>query len=209
MKQLLFLIIGGIVAIYVVRSHRQATARWHRDREIASLIRPHHDYHERFNDPEPARDSIVYPRDPDDASRGLEVADGLPVPVLRGSRVDSAEFVAPEPPAPPPPPKHVRRAKPPKAPKHARPAQVARPDAHELRQVAGRLSADPQRARADARSQLEGEVARWLDPEVPRSWRAPGSLIDPMVRDTRIKPVEKDYATVYEATQTVDFSARR
>jgi hypothetical protein len=147
-----------------------------------------------------------------DTTRDLEAAEGLPVPVLRGSRVDSAEFETPEPPEPPPPPKHPKRVRAPKPPKPPKPAHAPKaivPDSHELRTIAGQLSADTQRARADARSQLERAVANWLLPDVPRSWKTPPRLIDRIVVRVQVNPVEKDYATVYEAIQTVDFSSRQ
>lgn len=77
------------------------------------------------------------------------------------------------------------------------------------RLVVGRVSATEERARADARRELEAEVRSWLDPQVPLSWRPPGHLVDETVRETRITPEEKDYGTVYTASLSADLSPVR
>jgi len=77
------------------------------------------------------------------------------------------------------------------------------------RLVVGRVSATEERARADARRELEAKVRSWLDPQVPLSWRPPGHLVEEMVRETRITPEEKDYGTVYTASLSVDLSPAR
>jgi hypothetical protein len=107
---------------------------------------------------------------------------------------------------PPPPPREI-----PPTPVFELPAPPPIKDsAHDRRTVVGRLSADPTRAQTDVRLQLKREVADWLVPDVPRSWSVPDRLIEPMIRDTKIKAYEKDYGTVYEASQTVElFSHRR
>jgi hypothetical protein len=63
-----------------------------------------------------------------------------------------------------------------------------------------------ERARDDARVQLEREVAEWLAPEVPTNWKAPGYLITRMIKKTDVHPIVKAYGTVYEATLEADFS---
>jgi hypothetical protein len=72
------------------------------------------------------------------------------------------------------------------------------------------------RARADARLQLEREVTEWLAPEVPTHWKPPAPLISGMIRKVDvhpvkidISPVEKRYGTVYEVTLEADFSPER
>ncbi len=93
-----------------------------------------------------------------------------------------------------------------------------------VRTIAGRLSATEERAHTDARLQLERAVADWIAPEVPSMqahvvsnpdlaptklpyrWRVPAQLIDQMIRETRTKPIVRDYGTVYEASILADFS---
>jgi hypothetical protein len=78
-----------------------------------------------------------------------------------------------------------------------------------LRSISGRLSATPERARDDARLQLEREVTEWLAPEVPTNWKAPAHLITGMIHKTELHPIVKDFpiGTVYEATLEADFSS--
>ena len=55
-----------------------------------------------------------------------------------------------------------------------------------------------------------GELASWLDPEVPRSWTPPARMLDAMiVGEPRIKSIQKAYGEVFEATLTVDTSPQR
>ena len=76
--------------------------------------------------------------------------------------------------------------------------------------MTGRLSATKERAVADARRQLRDEVASWLDPEVPRSWTPPVRMLDAMILDEpQLKPIQKDYGELFEATLTVDASSQR
>jgi hypothetical protein len=134
--------------------------------------------------------------------------DGLPVPVVPGTRVTDARI---EPPAPPAPPRPPKAAKPPRAPKVQ--VRVARPVAQtepaELRTVAGRLSATEERARKDARARLDEEIAKWLAPDVPRSWKVPGPMVSGLIREVRVAPRDRDYGTLYEATMRVDLSPAR
>ena len=133
-----------------------------------------------------------------------EMADGIPVPVVRGTRTTEARIEPPAPPRPPAPPK----AK--KVPRH-RPKPPVVQEVVEPKVVAGRLSATEARARADARLQLENTFPGWLEPDVPRGWHVPKRLVDNMIREVTIVPVERDYGTVYQATMLVDASpsARR
>jgi hypothetical protein len=68
------------------------------------------------------------------------------------------------------------------------------------------LSATEERAKAEAVRKLQVDVVNWLDPQVPASWTPPARLLDAMVLQTRIKPVVKDWGTVYEAELTIDDS---
>jgi hypothetical protein len=142
--------------------------------------------------------------------------DGLPVPVVPGTRVDQARI---EPPAPP------KAPRPPKAPKPPKPAEVkvrVRPFARasrpapvpvtrpeDQRTVRGQISATEDRARNDARAQLVRQVAEWVAPEVPKGWKVPGRLVDGLVREVRVAPRVRDYGTLYEATMLADFSTQR
>jgi hypothetical protein len=128
-----------------------------------------------------------------------EEAEGLPVAIVPGTRVTEAEV------RPPAPPRPVKAVRPPVPPIRA----TAKSTASATRTVVGQLSATEERAKADARRKLRNEVVSWLDPSVPRSWTPPERLLDSMVRETRIKPVHKDYGTLYEATLSVDASSQR
>jgi len=133
-----------------------------------------------------------------------EEAEGLPVPIVPGTRVTEAEIKPPKQPsvlsAPPSPSKpKVRSA----------PRGIAYRHVSTDRSIAGLLSATEERARDSARLQLEREVTEWLTPEVPTSWTPPVHLITAMIRKTEVKSIVKDYATVYEATVDADFSTGR
>lgn len=152
-------------------------------------------------------------RDEDD-NDDLATADGLPVRIIPGSRVTEARIEAPRAPEPPKPPKA------PKPPKHARikhqPAKPLVPskpvtieDEITPLVVAGRLSATEPRAINDARVQLLQKLPGLLDPNVPRDWPVPNRLIDSMIRETKVVPVERDYGTLYQATMLVDTSPRK
>src|SRR5437763_1940309 len=82
-------------------------------------------------------------RDDSDVGRGRESereeAEGLPVPIVPGSRVTEAEIK---------PPKRI------KAGKRPAPGRVADPRPATVRSISGRLSATEDRARNDARLQL-------------------------------------------------------
>jgi hypothetical protein len=131
------------------------------------------------------------PPAPSARASASEEAEGLPVPIVPGTRVTEAE------------------ARPPATPAPATAVAVAAPNASSTPTVTGRLSATEERAKADARHKLRDEVANWLDPNVPRSWTPPGQLLDAMVFDTRIQEIQKAYGTLYEATLVVDKSPQR
>jgi hypothetical protein len=161
------------------------------------------------------RDGDLDPQDQDPATHAPVATDGLPVPVVPGTRVTEARFEPPAPPAPPAAPKapkaprlakHVRKIKQPKPPKP--PVVPTQNEPVELQIVPGRLSATEERARNDARRQLEFVLARRLSPEIPPTWKIPPPLVDGLVREITITPRERDYGTVYEAALKVDLSPR-
>jgi hypothetical protein len=163
------------------------------------------DLHEAFGD---VRVALV---SDDDSSRALppvpacpsaasEVAEGLPVPIVPGTRVTEAEARPPAAIAPVAP----------VAPASAI-AVVPGVSTQSSRWiVTGRLSATKERAVADARRQLRDDVASWLDPEVPRSWVPPVRMLDAMVvQGPQLKTIQKSYGELFEAALTVDASAQR
>jgi len=137
----------------------------------------------------------------DDESDDREEAEGLPVPIVPGTRVGEAEIQ---------PPKGAKAgrlsATIDRARKGRRLDQAASQPTATIRSIAGRLSATVDRARDDARLQLEREVTEWLTPEVPTQWKPPASLVTGMIRKTDIRPMTRDYGTVYEANLEADFS---
>jgi hypothetical protein len=157
------------------------------------------------------RDDDEEGQEHDRRGRDRVATEGLPVPVVPGSRVSEARFEPPAPPAPkaPRPPKKARKIQPPKPPKPpVQPAPAGAGEKTEIQVIPGRLSATEERARKDARLQLETMLARRLAPEVPASWKIPPQLVDGLVREITITPRERDYGTVYEATLKVDVSPR-
>jgi hypothetical protein len=154
-------------------------------------------------------------RDADDADDGdREEVDGLPVPIVPGTQVAEAEIAPPRSnlkakPAP------VRHAPPPARPRKRRerpaddgPASAQTGLPPTIRTISGRLSATVERARDDARLQLEREVTGWLTPDVPTSWMPPAHLVTSLIKKTDVQPVVKDYGTLYEATLETDFTPR-
>jgi len=138
-----------------------------------------------------------------------EEAEGLPVPIVPGTRVSEAEIQPPRPVSPPSKAKHrsprdrrSRENRPEPAPAQDRDPELP----STVRTISGQLSATLERARDDAQLQLQREVTRWLTPEVPTHWRSPASLVNSMVQKTSTRPIEKDYGTVYETSLDVDFS---
>jgi hypothetical protein len=135
--------------------------------------------------------------DADDEDR-REAAEGLPVPIVPGTRVTEAEIL---------PPKRVEARRPTRRRFDTRVIPIPPgKDVSTVRTIAGRLSATVDRARNDARLQLEREVTEWLAPEVPTRWKPPAHLISQMIRKTEDHPIVKDYGTVYETTLNADFS---
>jgi hypothetical protein len=122
-------------------------------------------------------------------------AEGLPVPIVPGTRV--TEAVA-QPPVTDIVPASV-----------AEPTGLSASSRSQTSTVAGEISATEERAKAAARRRLRSEVVNWLDPDVPSSWSCPERLLDEMVLETHVEPHVKEYGTLYVAGLTVDSSANR
>ena len=172
-----------------------------------------------------------------EAAEEVRVAvDGIPVPILPGTRVVEA---LPQPPASPTlpecpladvsvqpalppspsahsnPPGFLGLVEHPQAPPPPPPLSPARPrqqppnsvSPKETRLLTGLISATEERAKEEARKQLEKEVTDWLELSgVPRSWKPSTQQIDTMIIETIVEPVVKDYGTLYVAKLRLDVS---
>lgn len=136
-------------------------------------------------------------------SRGnaREFVEGIPVPVVPGTRVTVAR---PEPPAPPKAPKAPKAPRKPRTP--VRPKVEVKIDPIT---VEGRLSATEDRAKADGRRALIETIRQKLDGRVPPSWPIPDRVVDAMIKDVKVDEVQKEYGTMYVAKLSVDASPRR
>jgi len=80
----------------------------------------------------------------------------------------------------------------------------------QLRTVSGKLMTTPERAKQDARKQLDRAVQKWLsDAGVPASWSPPRRMVDGLILDSHVQPDARPDFTVYQAAYRVDFSPRR
>jgi hypothetical protein len=158
---------------------------------------------------------------------GRVSVEGLPVPIVPGSRVTDARPDTPRPPQPPRPPRPphppkppVHRAhvppRPPHPPAPPRPPQPPRPPAPEPSVepvvITGLRSATEERAQDEVRRRLRERVTEWLAPEVPTSWRVSQETLADLVRgEAEVTPIElKDgFGTVYEAKLRADLSPER
>jgi hypothetical protein len=119
-------------------------------------------------------------------------ADGLPVPIVPGTRVTDAQAVPPVPPVPP-------------AKAHGRVDARRQPRAIKLVAGAnnsteildGQISATPERAANQAREDLRKHIAAWLDPEVPSSWKIPDGLMDSIVLNSELESVPHEFGLMY------------
>jgi hypothetical protein len=162
-----------------------------------------------------------------------EAVDGIPVPIVPGTRVTEAvaqppapaapvapalaEAPAAQPPVPPEAPGFPGLAHPsPRLPASpvSRPLLASKPG--EILVIPGQVSATEERALDDARKKLEKELTERLEPHgVPRSWKPAARQIDAMILETALKPVVKneppykDYGKLYEAELRVDVSPER
>lgn len=143
------------------------------------------------------------------APPALEEAEGLPVPIVPGTRVTEAEA---RPPVPAQLVSQDQAEAPPcegtacENPGTAACAERAAARAQGYQAVPGDICATEDRARADARNALRIKVAEWLTPDVPASWTPPAGLLEAMIVGTKIDPVVKPYGTLYTAELTADFS---
>ena len=189
MKPFTFMTIGlGLILGFLLLSGR-STHVVHPAAPVASPVF----IQTRYDDPD---------RGDSDARDEREEAEDLPVPIVPGTRVDEAEIA---------PPRRARAKTPSILPPNrvVYRGRVAYSHSSAVRTIAGRLSATEDRARDDVRRQLEREVTDWLTPEVPSHWTPPSHAINAMILDTQIKPIVRDYGTVYEATVEADFSTDR
>jgi hypothetical protein len=153
-----------------------------------------------------------------------ESVDDIPVPIVPGTRVADVRIqppappelpehplaeAPPEPPVPPSPPagpgpiehrephQHPRASQPPALPWHHQPPTIV--DGVQTRDITGLISATKERAVAEARKQLEADVAGWIEEAgVPRDWTPSPRLIDAMIRETKIETVVKEDDALYK-----------
>jgi len=132
------------------------------------------------SDDDPPR---VLPPTPPSPAAQREQAEGLPVPIVPGTRVTEAQA---QPPAPPGTGVSITHWEAQSLPKNTK-----------------------ERAEAEAREKLREAVTAWLDPEVPRSWTPPADLLNSLVLNTRFEPFIRDYGTLYVAHLQYDASPDR
>jgi len=236
MKRFVFWFIAALVAFSVLRHHRKHEQAFreptHSQPVVIHRVVPHgtrqpvyyveDDKGSTYTSLRPIQnrygDRIVFAfGDDDDDDQGWDsgsgrvTADGLPVPIVPGSRVTEAR---PEPPKPPKAAKPVKvkvskRSTPPKRPVPPRPPAPPIEAVTETQTVTGRLSATEDRAQKDAETLFTRMLVEKLSPQIPGSWTPPKNLVRKMILETSIKPNERDYGTVYEATLKVDVSPAR
>jgi hypothetical protein len=137
-------------------------------------------------------------------------AEGLPVPIVAGSRVTEARPEPPTPPKPPKPPKPAKRSKRSEVPQPPTPPTLAMaPAPVETSTVTGRLSAPEERAKKDAETMFAHKLVEKLSPEVASNWEPPARLVRKMILETTVTPHNRTYGTVYDATLKVDVSPAR
>jgi hypothetical protein len=218
MKRFLFWFLVALVAVVALHNARErrrrevftrdVRVRAHRFTERAGRHRVVYVRDDRRND----ADADVEDESDDDEAEARPLArirvkvEGLPVPVIDGSRVTEARIETPEPPAPPDPPRPPAAPRPPKPPKHSfHPTPAVADEGPELK-VTGRLSATDARARKDARARLEEVLGERLEPDVPRSWKVPAAMVDGLIKNSSVAVRPRDYGRMYEATLTIDLS---
>ncbi len=142
-----------------------------------------------------------------------EDAEGIPVPIVPGTRVTRAEARPPAPPA-----RLISRTptQAPRKPAH-RPAPV--PATPTTTIVEGQICATEKRAMADADRAFQRKVIEWLHPDVPSSWTPPAPLVQALVLERRSRPVVsptldhsptlKEDSSLYVAELKVDLSPGR
>jgi hypothetical protein len=142
--------------------------------------------------------------DTDNHVAACQDVEGIPVPVVPGTRVTDAV-------AQPPEPAQIRLVAtgPQPAVQAEKPEAAPAPSQPPTRSVDGRLSVTEERAKHDAYLALASEVHNWLDPEVPRSWGPPAQMLQAMVQKTDVKKVPWHDETMYMATLTYDAAPSR
>jgi len=233
MKRFVFWFIAALVAFSVLRHHRKHEQAFrepaHSQPVVIHRVVPHgtrqpvyyveDDKGSTYTSLGPIQnrygDRIVFAFGDDDGDQdpgsGRVAADGLPVPIVPGSRVTEAR---PEPPKPPRAPKPVkvkvsRHSTPPKPPTPPRPPAPPIEAVTETQTITGRLSATEDRARKDAETLFARMLVEKLGPELPGDWTPPKNLVRKMMLETSVKPHDRDYGTVYDATLKVDVSPAR
>lgn len=140
-----------------------------------------------------------------DDGLGRVTVEGLPVPVVPGTR--TTEAVA----EPPKPAKTrvrgVRAPKPPAPPRS--PAWVDDTSGVEPTVVAGLISATEDRARADAFAKFRKVLAKQLAPDVPPNWAVPERLVKSLKPEVTVTPHPRDYGTMYTAEVSAKVSPAR
>jgi hypothetical protein len=178
-------------------------------------------YHEALADDDDGRTPL--PPVPSSVAPAREEVEGLPVPIVPGTRVTQAEARPPVPSRPQASARLASQGRPvaPTAPACEDPTiccvtSAARAQFYEP--IPGEIGATEDRARAEARKALQARVATWLKPDVPASWKPPARLLQSLIVETKIEPhvsqrMPKDDPLndmrVYVATMTTDLSPRR
>ena len=214
MKRLFLMIVLVMLVYMVAKSHRRAPRPPVAPPVHWAGVRHRHDDDAGNRFAAKAREEVHQAVDVGDDSWSRpnpprEAAEGLPVPIVPGTRVTVAQTRPPASPIRPVRPVPSTRPTAPAVADGPAPEVAASVAPSQTRTVKGQISATEERAKADARNALRAEVVDWLDPDVPGSWTPPSRLIDAMILETRINPVVKDYGTLYVAEFTVDFSPDR
>jgi len=128
-----------------------------------------------------------------------EDAEGIPVPIVPGTRVTDAQSV---PPAPPRQAIKARRA----AAARLEPKVVVKIASSEIPSLAGPISATPERGDQAARKELRKEIVAWLDPDVPSTWSLPERELDQLVIESKRETVvrKSDPEPMYITHLTLD-----
>jgi hypothetical protein len=128
-----------------------------------------------------------------------EDADGLPVPIVPGTRVTQAQAL---PPYPARSKINTRRWGSPPTEKPI----VINTGAAEIPTLAGEISATPARADQSARETLRKAITTWLDPDVPSTWSLPERELDQLALLTARETVERkdDLGPMYITHLTLD-----
>ncbi len=120
-----------------------------------------------------------------------EDAEGLPVPIVPGTRVTDAQAMPPAPPVPPAKFRGRIESKP--GPKAVRISAETTTET-----LDSQISATPDRAAEQARKDLHQHIAAWLDPEVPSSWQIPDRLMDSIILNAELeKTVPNEFGAMY------------